>query len=83
MVIVNCDLSVKSVGLGGLIILVVEFAIFNDRCLEVGYEGEREGVVIVCCFSSVTVVDITLKSNGISGVVLKIVFPKRQPLRAI
>ena len=58
-----------------LCILIVFGVILNagyGRCLEVCRDGELKGAVFVSLYSTVTVIEISLKLYCISGVILKV-----------
>ena len=73
MVVVDADLCVKAVLLQSLVVLVIIFNIGDGRCFEVHRQREGEDVFVVGLQSAVAVVLVTDQSDGVLGVVGKVI----------
>ena len=73
MVVVNGNLCKQTGAVSTAVILGVELTACNCRSLKVCGEGELKGIFEVGINSAVAVVKISLKLNGVGGVVLEVV----------
>ena len=73
VVVVDSHIGIQTVLLQSLIVLVTEFNIVDNGCLEVDDQRELEYILLVGILTAILVVQVSFHTNSVLGVVLQVV----------